>query len=255
MEKIPISAVVVTRNEAAHLCQCLKGLNYCDEILVVDLQSTDESNAIANQFATKVIIHEPVPYVEIIHAKIKGWVRNPWLLITDPDEVADNNLQQCIIRNFKVWEADPKLGCIRAPMLYYVGERPFSGTGWGPNKKSRTYIVHRDRFEFIADIHKGRKLLPGFKEIYIGRDNGIIHHYWVESLGQLIKKCQHYLEQEKKVSMKSSPSLSYFLKLPIVTFYSSFFLMKGYKDGLLGFKLSLILTWYNTMAAIHHKGA
>jgi glycosyltransferase involved in cell wall biosynthesis len=251
--KLPISAIVVTKNESRYLKKCLAGIDYCDEVIVIDLQSTDDSVKIAEQAGANVIVFDPVPYVEIVHEKIKNLVRNQWVLITDPDEVADERLKIYITSNFALWSSDPKVGCVRAPMIYYVGERPIVGTGWGPTNKSRVYIVNLERYEFSGEIHKGRKIKEGFSDLFIDPVYGVIHHYWVESLSQLIIKCKGYLEHEKKVPEKMRRGFFQFLKTPFITFYSSYIVRRGYKDGLLGFNLSIILSWYNLRAALNNR--
>ena len=49
-----ITAVVLTFNGQRLLRECLGSLDFCDEILVVDSGSTDETLAIAAEFKAKV---------------------------------------------------------------------------------------------------------------------------------------------------------------------------------------------------------
>jgi len=52
-----ISAVVLTKNEEKNIKECLSGLKWCDEIIVIDDDSTDETREIAEKLGAKVIKH------------------------------------------------------------------------------------------------------------------------------------------------------------------------------------------------------
>jgi len=132
MEKIPVSAVVVTYNEELFLENCLKSISFCEELVVIDLGSTDKSLEIAEKYATKVIHHERVPVVEVIHAKIKEFVKFDWVLITDPDEVTDEKLANQIVELFNNrLKTDLKIGAVNVPWVFYFKSKRLIGTVWG----------------------------------------------------------------------------------------------------------------------------
>ena len=58
MAIINISAVVNTRNEEKNIEECLNSLQFADEIIVVDMESTDLTKQIAKRFTDKVFDHE-----------------------------------------------------------------------------------------------------------------------------------------------------------------------------------------------------
>ena len=53
-----LSAIVITRNEAANIGACLDSLAFCDERIVVDCGSTDETVGVARQRGARVEFHE-----------------------------------------------------------------------------------------------------------------------------------------------------------------------------------------------------
>lgn len=55
MQEPRISAVLITKNEAANLADCLESLRFCQEWVVLDSQSTDNTVAIAQRFGCTVI--------------------------------------------------------------------------------------------------------------------------------------------------------------------------------------------------------
>ena len=57
-DKVRISAVVQTYNAEKHLEKCLKALEPFDEILVVDMESTDATRDIAGRVGARVVVKE-----------------------------------------------------------------------------------------------------------------------------------------------------------------------------------------------------
>jgi len=82
----PISVCIVCRNEADKLGPCLESLDWADEVLVLDLNSTDDSASIAAAHGARVIQREPLPVVEWLRNEIAAAARNDWILALDPDE-------------------------------------------------------------------------------------------------------------------------------------------------------------------------
>jgi len=52
-----ISAIVLTKNEEKNIKECLEGLQWCDEVLVIDDYSLDKTVQIARKLGAKVIKH------------------------------------------------------------------------------------------------------------------------------------------------------------------------------------------------------
>ena len=53
-----LSAILITRNEAANIGDCLDALAFCDERIVVDCGSSDDTVAIARGKGARVETHE-----------------------------------------------------------------------------------------------------------------------------------------------------------------------------------------------------
>lgn len=81
-----ISACMVCRNEGDRLVPCLESLAWVDEIIVMDLSSTDDSATIAARHGARVIIREPVPIVELVRNDVAAVAHGEWILVMDPDE-------------------------------------------------------------------------------------------------------------------------------------------------------------------------
>lgn len=251
--KLPISAIVVGLNEAHLLKNSLPKINFCDEILYFDLESTDNSVKIAKLNGARVIKHEKVPGCEWIHAEQYQYTKHNWILITDPDELITDYLIEQINNQFlKDYDQLSNAGCIMAPLSYYFKKQKLKGTVWG-GIKYRTLLVHKQKFDFMPVVHLGRKLKDGYESFEIPYNGkNAIQHYWMNSYGNLIRKHIRYLKNEGEARFKNSQrtSLKELALAPIKSFRNCFFLAKGYKDGFTGLFLSLFWSWYETSALI-----
>ena len=81
-----ISACIVCRDEGDRLDDCLASVSWADEILVLDLESTDDSADVARRRGARVIPHTAVPIVEVVRNEIAAHARGDWILVLDPDE-------------------------------------------------------------------------------------------------------------------------------------------------------------------------
>jgi glycosyltransferase involved in cell wall biosynthesis len=82
----PISVCVVCRNEADKLGPCLESVAWSDDVVVMDLESTDGSAALAEAHGARVVRRAPVPIVEMVRNEVAGYTRHDWVLVLDPDE-------------------------------------------------------------------------------------------------------------------------------------------------------------------------
>jgi spore maturation protein CgeB len=83
-----ITAVVVIRNEANNLIRYFEHVKlFCNEIIVVDQQSTDTSVQLAMQYADKVIISPNIGYNELDRKYACSLASNDWICTLDPDEI------------------------------------------------------------------------------------------------------------------------------------------------------------------------
>ena len=54
MSKLPISAVLITKNEAHNLLRCIGSLGFCGEVIVLDSGSTDDTVSVAESLGATV---------------------------------------------------------------------------------------------------------------------------------------------------------------------------------------------------------
>jgi glycosyltransferase involved in cell wall biosynthesis len=90
---IPISAVVLTRNEEENLPDCLASLAWADELLVVDSFSTDKTVELARSMGARVVQH-PFRNFAAQRNFAQTQARHDWVLFIDADERASPALKE-----------------------------------------------------------------------------------------------------------------------------------------------------------------
>ena len=91
--KIPVSVVVITKNEERNIADCLKSVSWADELIVLDDNSTDNTVNIAKQYTDKVSSRKMD--IEGRHRNYSySLARNSWILTLDADERVTDELRE-----------------------------------------------------------------------------------------------------------------------------------------------------------------
>ena len=100
MEKVPVSVVVITRNEERNIEDCLKSVSWADEIIIVDDGSTDRTIDLAKKYTDKIFSRRMD--VEGRHRNYAySLAKNDWVLSLDADERVSPELREELRELFK----------------------------------------------------------------------------------------------------------------------------------------------------------
>lgn len=94
-QKVPVSILIMTKNEELNISHCLESVKWASEIFVVDSHSTDRTLEIARRYTDKIIQFDWNGQLP----KKKNWsLKNlpfsfEWVLTLDADEVAPAQLK------------------------------------------------------------------------------------------------------------------------------------------------------------------
>ena len=243
------TGIVVNYNEGDYLQGCLNSLVFCNDLIVFDLGSSDDSLEIAKKHGAEIIQHERVPIVEQIRNKAIAYANNDWIVLADPDEVFPGNLAAQLQ---SMIDEDPKLGSINLPLQYYFKNRPLCFTVWGTNRTKKA-VLHKKRNHFSSNVHRGIHLLEGYNFAELPhRPEYIIKHYWTDSYHQLFEKHWRYIRREGEAKYHSGERFSWgrLRREPVSALKRNLFDYKGIRGGLLGIFLSGFYSWYIAMSLL-----
>lgn len=103
--RAPLSAVVTTFDNAATLERCLQSLRFCDEIVVLDSDSTDATREIAAAHGVRIFIEPFKGYGPQKQSAIDK-AAHDWVLLLDADEVLTDAGRDAIERELHSPRAD-----------------------------------------------------------------------------------------------------------------------------------------------------
>lgn len=247
-DRVPVSAVLHTYNDARHLEECLKSIQWCDEIIVIDLGSRDSSREIATRYADRVLIHAWVPIADEIRPWSYGQAKYDWILCVDPDEVYPDDLVTSLKK--KVDECSSSAAIIVVPIQYYFRGKPLECCMWYPNRRVPT-LQNRTKVQETGRVHTSPLKDGALVEIPWGSVTPI-KHYWKDTWGDFFRSHWRYIKLEGSSRFKNGKrfGLSIFFKQAWKIFILNFYHKDGWRGGVDGILLSLAMCAYETGAHI-----
>lgn len=235
MSKINISAVVNTRNEENNIADCLKSLHFADEIIVVDMESTDDTKNIAREYTDKVFDHEMVGYVEPARNFAISKAVGNWVLIVDADERIPKTLAKKLIEITQEDKAD----FVRVPRKNIIFGQWTQHSRWWPDYNIRFF--KKGSVEWQNEIHS----IPVTTGIGINLDSEeslAIEHFHYNTIDEYFERALRYSTQQAKEMISSGYKFDAkdLISKPLGEFMSRFFAGDGYKDGLHGLVLAFL---------------
>ncbi len=255
MNAIPVSAVVVTKNEERNIRRCLEVLNGFGEVIVVDSASSDKTQDIASECGAAVVNFE----WDGRYPKKRQWcldtleLKHEWVFFVDADEVLTPDLVQEMAALFK---SEPSCAGYFVKGQYVWRDKLLRHG----QRNNKLCLLDRSRmmFPIVDDLD-----MPGMGEIeghyqpvlkntYRGGAIGQLHnpllHYAYENEQGWAARHERYADWEVAMTQKQAwpdevkPLRSLLKKLfrltplqPILAFLYSYVLRLGMLDGGAGF--------------------
>lgn len=230
-----ISAVVHTYNEEKNIARCLSSLSFADEIVVIDMNSSDRTREIAKEYKAKVFIHPYTGFVEPARNYGIGKASGDWILILDADE----EVPKALAHFLKLEVRESKADFYRIPRQNIIFGKIIRHAGWWPDRQVRFF--KKGKVSWTEKIH-GIPLTKGIGlDVEPYGDLSIIHYNY-QTLEQFVERLNRYTSiAAKDLFLSSEPfKISLLFEKPSREFIARYFTWEGYKDGIHGLALSLL---------------
>ena len=268
---VPVSILLPVRNEALNLPRCLASIGWADEIFVVDSNSTDGSQQIAEQAGAKVVqfaFNGSWP-------KKKNWAlenlpfRHEWVFIIDADEVLPPSAEE---------EFRSIVQGVTAGVSGYWINRRFMFMGrwlrhaYYPNWNLRLFKHRLGRYEKLTEVDTQ----SGDNEVHehvivqgeTGRLKTEMDHYAFPSVDVFVEKHNRYSNWEARVALERSTGPGGHLQMKAVgmrrrlkllsqrlpcrsqlRFLYVYLLQRGFLDGREGYYFARLHGFYEFLSA------
>jgi len=230
-----ISAVIIAFNEEAKIGDAIRSVDWADEVLVVDSESTDRTKQIAEELGATVITREwPGFSVQKQFGTDAG--ENDWIFSLDCDERVSDELRQEIIA-IKEDAAGPRASGYRIPRLTYYMGRPIRHSGWYPDRQLRLFDRGKGKWKDVL-VHESVAMQPDAK---VEKLNANILHYSIDSPAQHHEMIGKRYAPLAARQMYESGRRTNALKIAFagsIAFASTYLLKAGFLDGMPGFSIA-----------------
>ena len=231
MPLAPLTAVIITKNEASNISRCLTSLqSVAEEVLVIDSGSTDDTVTVARQLGARVITSEWKGY-----ALTKNFgndlASNDWILSIDADEVISPELATEILQ----------LKLTAGEAYAFNRLNNFFGqwikhSGWFPDWKTRIFD-RRNAYWVGAHVHEKLKFS---ESVQTKKMKGLLYHYSYQSHEDHWNRIELYssLSAAELFASRAKPSWLKQKGGPAFRFFKTYLLNKGFLDGRAGWIIS-----------------
>jgi glycosyltransferase involved in cell wall biosynthesis len=230
-----ITPLILTRDEEANIGRTLAQLAWAREVVVVDSLSTDDTVAVARQFANVRVVSRKFDSHDLQWAFGVEQVTTPWVLTLD----ADYFVPQAFVREMESLEPPPEVAGYKASFLYAIGGKPLRSALYPP----RAVLLRRGAFEIWQDGHTQRVRVHGRLE----RLRTPLIHDDRKDLRRFMDRQRKYMRQEasklRAAKWVALPTAGRIRKLrfvaPLATLFYVLFVKRAILDGEAGLRYAL----------------
>ncbi|VFP78532.1 Glycosyl transferase family 2 protein [Candidatus Erwinia haradaeae] len=232
-----ISVVIITRNSAEFLPECLESVNWADEIIILDFNSTDQTRNIACQYGAIVYRTNSWNGYGKQRQIAQSYAQNSMILMIDSDERVTNNLKNSIQNILKEPETDTVYLLSRSNL--FLGRFMRHG-GWYPDRVIRLYPRH---FQYNSNLVHEALYAPKTKIKLL--DGDLLHITCSDFYSFQLKQLSHAKAWaiQSNQNGKNSNVIRIFL-YTIWTFIQTLLIRASFLDGTKGWILAMVNSQY-----------
>lgn len=227
-----LSIVILTRNEARNIVDCVRSARFADEVVVLDSGSTDGTPELARAEGAKVSTTADWPGFGPQKNRALALATGDWVFSLDADERITPALREAI------------LAAVRAPGTHaafevdrtssYCGQ-VIRHAGWSPDWIVR--LFRRDAARFSDDLVHERVLVQGS----VGRLQGDLLHRSFADFESVLDKVNRYSTAGARAladrGKRGSPAKA--VGHGLWAFLRTYVLQRGFLDGAMGLALAI----------------
>ena len=233
---LPVSAVIITFNEEDNLRLSLPKLYWCDEIIIVDCGSNDNTVKICNQYQCNIHYRMFDDYSRQKKYAV-SLAKNDWVLCLDADETLSDKL----VEELKIEMCAPVADGYLMPLALI-----FMGKEFRYGKEAHHHFLrlfNREKGTFNDNmLHEKIAVKGNTKKL-----SNKVYHYSYKSIEHYFYKFNRYSSKGAEMALikgKQRSSLAIVLSIPFY-FCKYYFLERNFMNGLHGFSWSVLSAYYH----------
>lgn len=218
-----ITAYIMAKNEEDRIGSCIDSLQWCDEVVVADTGSADNTVSIATKKGCRVI---EVPFGGFgpTRNSIIDKIDSPWIACFDADEICTEELAS----EMKRAAASNSASAYLANRLTFLLGKPVKHSGWNPDFRHAVLFKKGEYRYTQRNIHESFECSGKVEKL-----NSVFYHHSFPSLSYMLAKEKSYSELGAKELLDSNKkvSLAKGCLHSVWAFFRHYFIKKGFLDG------------------------
>lgn len=236
-----ISAVILSKNEEKNIAECILGLRFCDEVVVIDDNSSDKTVEIARSLGAKVFIRN----LDRDFAGQRNYALQKasgrWVFFVDADERVSQELREEIKKEIGLPD-NPHVG-------YFLGRADHI---WGKRLKyGETGSIlllrlgRKSAGKWVRNVHEVWKVVGRTKSL-----KNPLKHYPHQTLKEFISDINFHSDLHAVANYKEGKrsNLVKIIVIPPGKFISNWIFRLGFLDGREGFVLALMMSFHSFLS-------
>lgn len=235
------SAVILTKNEEENIKECINGLTFCDEIIVIDDNSSDKTAEIAGNLGGKV-------FVRNLNDDFAGQrnfglekANNKWVLFIDADERVSGELKKEMLKEIESPE-NPHVGYTFKRDDYIWGKKLNHGE---TANISLLRLARKSAGKWVRSVHEVWTVTGRTKTL-----KNPLKHYPHQTLREFIDDINFHSDLHAEANYKEGKisNLAKIVIWPKGKFFYNYFFKLGFLDGMEGFVFALMMSFHSFLS-------
>ncbi len=225
---MPLSVVLITKNEAGNIRACLESVSWADEIIVVDSGSTDSTVAICREFTAHVFVEADWQGFGVQKNRALSHASCDWVLSLDADERVTPELRVQLLDAM----LSAKCEGYYLPRLSQFCGQFIRHCGWYPDYVLR--LFKRGAAQFSNDLVHESVLLEG----HTGKLSSPLLHYSYLNQADVERKVEHYSSSAAQQMFEAGKQAGAAPLRGGWAFVRTYLLRLGFLDGRAGWNIA-----------------
>lgn len=231
MAKKKLSVIVLARNVGPLLADCLKSVDWADEVVVAYSESTDNTLAVAKKFKVKIVdFTTPKPQFSAWRNKALSAAKGDWVFYLDADERCTPELKEELLATMANYQKGQPAAYALPRQNYYLGKKVRYGGSWPDYVKRFFKKSHHSGWQ--GRLHEE----PIFKG-ELGHLKQPMEHRTHRDLTSMVAKTNQWSEVEAELMLQAGhPPMVWwrFLRIMVSEFWLRVVKLQGWRDGTVG---------------------
>jgi glycosyltransferase involved in cell wall biosynthesis len=239
---LDLAVIVLTKNEEAHVAECLQSVSgLARELLVVDSKSEDNTVDICVANGARVFTHGFVNFSAQRNAAL-DLTNCDWVFFLDADERFTPELRDEVRQKLARATEPHSAAAFAVPRRNYFFGRLVRHAGWSPDYQIRLLKRGLSRYDESRAVHefpmvKGRIENLGCPLVHLNYDT--VREFMVKQEGYAAREAQTLQASGTRYKPHN------LIFQPVREFRRRYLTLNGYRDGLLGMELCLLMAYYS----------